>query len=530
MNITSITHPRYLQPVNNPVLLEIAASEYAIGDLFYVEVFAVNSKDIAYVQAGVPKAGYFIKDLYRNGNAQGRCTFDLSGILQSMFTASPTPPADEKFQRLLNTYQGYYYKVGTVIFSGNTLVKTESYVSDVKWAWNGAFSLDVDQDWDAYWFNYDAPVIPLTNAPADSDLAEDQTDFHCFLFSKRYSQANLSLRCAVTFNNGTVQNFTLSNDTVTEAGLYAYNVKPSLHFASNVLPTIMKLSYWVELDGNSVDIPGCTDPTATNYNPAATINDGTCVYPDKTPNYQWDLTTIVCQFPVTPRENSNRVAKKKDMNQHSDTYNQYLEDGELYFYDTDATACPLVDVTQDTTANWQWDTSTIKCQFPDPRTSANRVALKLDVNPYSPTYSTYQGGPTNFQFYDTNTTMCPVTTVKRTVTYGIYQSNYSGNWWAEIRLSYTINGGTTFSDWVTTGSIQVDDGTWVSVEGRVEQAPTSQGYNGAGFYELRDVTNGIITVVPGANLQVLSNRSITAMFQLSEPNTGGGGNGDGTTT
>jgi hypothetical protein len=30
--------------------------------------------------------------------------------------------------------------------------------------------------------------------------------------------------------------------------------------------------------GGTVDVPGCTDPTATNYNPSATVNDGSCTY------------------------------------------------------------------------------------------------------------------------------------------------------------------------------------------------------------------------------------------------------------
>lgn len=33
--------------------------------------------------------------------------------------------------------------------------------------------------------------------------------------------------------------------------------------------------------GATVQIPGCTDPNATNYNPNATIDDGSCVYPTK---------------------------------------------------------------------------------------------------------------------------------------------------------------------------------------------------------------------------------------------------------
>ncbi len=39
---------------------------------------------------------------------------------------------------------------------------------------------------------------------------------------------------------------------------------------------------------------GCTDPLATNYNPSATINDGSCVYPPTTANAQYitDLPTV----------------------------------------------------------------------------------------------------------------------------------------------------------------------------------------------------------------------------------------------
>ena len=35
--------------------------------------------------------------------------------------------------------------------------------------------------------------------------------------------------------------------------------------------------------GNVVSIPGCTDPNASNYNPLATVNDGSCIYPSSNP-------------------------------------------------------------------------------------------------------------------------------------------------------------------------------------------------------------------------------------------------------
>ena len=36
-------------------------------------------------------------------------------------------------------------------------------------------------------------------------------------------------------------------------------------------------------DIGTPDILGCTDPEATNYNPAATLNDGSCQYPEPCP-------------------------------------------------------------------------------------------------------------------------------------------------------------------------------------------------------------------------------------------------------
>ncbi len=43
------------------------------------------------------------------------------------------------------------------------------------------------------------------------------------------------------------------------------------------LPTLLTLFLSVQV---FAQIPGCTDPQATNYNPAATVNNGSCVYND----------------------------------------------------------------------------------------------------------------------------------------------------------------------------------------------------------------------------------------------------------
>ena len=37
----------------------------------------------------------------------------------------------------------------------------------------------------------------------------------------------------------------------------------------------------------SAQITGCTDPLSTNYNPDATVNDGSCIYASVTESHQW---------------------------------------------------------------------------------------------------------------------------------------------------------------------------------------------------------------------------------------------------
>ena len=41
----------------------------------------------------------------------------------------------------------------------------------------------------------------------------------------------------------------------------------------------------------SAPVSGCTDPTATNYDPTATVDDGSCVYP---PSPALTITATVC--------------------------------------------------------------------------------------------------------------------------------------------------------------------------------------------------------------------------------------------
>ena len=51
--------------------------------------------------------------------------------------------------------------------------------------------------------------------------------------------------------------------------------------------------YWLlhTCSSTSAPVSGCTDPTATNYDPTATVDDGSCVYP---PSPSLTITATVC--------------------------------------------------------------------------------------------------------------------------------------------------------------------------------------------------------------------------------------------
>lgn len=122
-----------------------------------------------------------------------------------------------------------------------------------------------------------------------------------------------------------------------------------------------------------------------------------------------------------PRSTSATLAKLKDVNPLSLTYNAYKTPGDyagdLFDFATDATLCPIEIINME--PNWQPVLSTIKCLQDEPRTSAQRVAKVIDMNPDSPYYNQYGIGveatvgtsdinAATFYYYDTNASACPI--------------------------------------------------------------------------------------------------------------------------
>jgi hypothetical protein len=94
-------------------------------------------------------------------------------------------------------------------------------------------------------------------------------------------------------------------------------------FLYPVLAAIMQFSF---INFAYSQIPGCTDPQATNFNPDATQNDGSCVYPTTSV----PLTVVVNALPQAVNETSGLIYWNGGLWTHNDSGNP----PELYKIDT----------------------------------------------------------------------------------------------------------------------------------------------------------------------------------------------------
>lgn len=94
-------------------------------------------------------------------------------------------------------------------------------------------------------------------------------------------------------------------------------------FLYPVLAAIMQFSF---INSAYSQIPGCTDPQATNFNPDATQNDGSCVYPTTSV----PLTVVVNALPQAVNETSGLIYWNGGLWTHNDSGNP----PELYKIDT----------------------------------------------------------------------------------------------------------------------------------------------------------------------------------------------------
>jgi len=506
--ITITAQPTYMSPLYNPIKFTINNSEYTLGTMHYCDIYVRSTSDVFHDTTLGTLNGDLVATLNKNGDGLGNCTFDVSNVLATRLSEDQVVPnSTDNVQHDFSSYLNYYVKCGTVAFVDGKEVKTEGASSTLKWAWRGALPLDGSANYEDYYARYNNTYAKfLTNSPNRSEIRRDETTFLSAMIPLKtddnVASRSVALMANFYFTDGTsLMGQTVRNTNWAFGHILTHNARPDrLGLSASQLSKLDRMDLWLEY-GEVMSVVA---------------------------NWQFDTSTIKCEQ-NDPRSNSNRVALKLDVNPNSPTYSTYQGGNTNFqFYDTNATLCPVyVPPPINTTPDWQWDTSTIKCQHNGPRPNSNRVALKLDVNPNSPTYSTYQGGATNFQFYDTNATLCPVTTEKNTMTIAASQtsSNFS-SYYGVFVVTFWKDGvqETVMATYAASHQIQVDNGTQITGYGYVEEpgrdpVTEPQRYTG-GFSRVSTTGNQTVTL-PTTSFSGLT--VLEGHFVLSDASTGGGG-------
>ncbi|MFD2717899.1 hypothetical protein ACFST9_04185 [Hymenobacter monticola] len=252
--IVSVTiEPQLLSAAYNPIRVQITKYPYRVGDLFYVEVYALPSRNAR--MSGNSKAGAkLITTLTKNGDASGRCTFDLGNVLASQFSGYNAPEATTMVQKDDTSFIPYYYKIGYIVFDVfNNQVKTEVQESSVLFAVRAALPLHGVKTMMDYLYQFDSePVDVLTNITNGLERHRNETTFLSFFFARHATATNptLRIRADLNFHSGNavgqaVYNVLVSEVAVSTGGVYVFNVKPDVLLAQPNYSLLRSYSVWL---------------------------------------------------------------------------------------------------------------------------------------------------------------------------------------------------------------------------------------------------------------------------------------------
>lgn len=244
--LSVVSQPKYFSSLYNPILFSFYKSDYALGQLTYLDLYKIASTDIKLTAAANSKTGTLLKSFIKNGNGRGEFIYDISNLLQSTLPSVVVPNAT-KFQSDASSYVGYYVTGGTISFDANlNQIKTQVFESTVKWAFRAAFALGVNTDTDPYWVDYIRQAKFLTNLPANAELIKDQNQYLYFILPKNPATVNVKLMADINYKSSVATNIVLSENIASTGSVYAYNINPSLYLDASQLENLRKISFWVE--------------------------------------------------------------------------------------------------------------------------------------------------------------------------------------------------------------------------------------------------------------------------------------------
>lgn len=202
--LTINKYPELVSAAYNPVEFSFTNTSYQVGDLFYLDVKT--------------EAGTLITTLVKNGTGTGSATFDISSVLQTLFTEVYIPSGNTKIQKDTSALKSYKVTAGVLEIEGNQQYKIPYFSTDTMYALRAA--------------------LPLDNSVKAGSMVVDclsEADYLTSIASSQPQGSDLYLPVLVlaeidaylVFNFGTTQE--LYPFSFPEAGVYLINVKPELY-------------------------------------------------------------------------------------------------------------------------------------------------------------------------------------------------------------------------------------------------------------------------------------------------------------
>ncbi|MBF9237453.1 hypothetical protein I2I05_08585 [Hymenobacter sp. BT683] len=247
--------PAFLNAVYNPMPVVLRAAPYAIGDLFYVEVWSTPGKAVHPVNNS-PERAVLLQTLRSNGDGLGTASFDISGVLQSSFEAGGAyvPGLSTAFQKDETCYQGFFVRCGIIRFdAANKEIKTQLLSTNVQFALRAAFPLATTASLTRYFYTGDDTIPFLTNLPYAARRKRSEPTL-LGLFAPLADTASLNLNAELVFRDGTSEVVALAGNQTASGGVYLFTVMAKNFQGHPKYDQLKRFSVWVNqtpIDGTA---------------------------------------------------------------------------------------------------------------------------------------------------------------------------------------------------------------------------------------------------------------------------------------
>jgi hypothetical protein len=257
---TVTASPEFVQAVYNPMPVSMTKTPYTIGDMFFVEVWVIPSKN-AFTTNKPKTSPKLIQTLKGHGKGDGTCTININTILASQFIQSAhyKPNPYNPFQKDESAYLGYFIKAGSITYDRqNREVKVYEFESAVQYALRAALPLTTDGNMIEYIYMYDGePVKYLTSLPNGSRKRRDEDVYLSVFLPLNTNNGNtdtytITVKADLRFSSGAPQTgYEIGSYYLATGGVYIFNVKPQTLVANTNYNSLTSYSVYLEISNDA---------------------------------------------------------------------------------------------------------------------------------------------------------------------------------------------------------------------------------------------------------------------------------------